>query len=58
MLDLFSLGNEPSDTKKKVNTGPISQKMLLEGLQELENHDEEYQEMGADAVGFAESLRR
>ena len=57
VLDLFALGDAPSDAKQKAQNGPISQKALLEGLQELEDQDEQYKELGVDAEKFAESLK-
>jgi TATA-binding protein-associated factor len=58
VLDLFALGEgDPSAATKRGKNGPISQKALLDGLQELDDTDNEYKDLAGDVQDFAKQLQ-
>lgn len=64
VLDLFTLDSDQEDAGEKKRsslnsgTGPISQKALLEGLQDLDDQDDEYKDLGGDITSFSQSLQK
>lgn len=57
VLDLFRRTTEEHDAKRKetANTGPVSQKNVLEGLEELHG-EEEYEDL--ELSNFMDSIGR